>query len=408
MQSDTGGMRLIAFYLPQYYPIPENDQWWGKGFTEWTNVTKARPQFPGHYQPHLPGDLGFYDLRLPEARIAQAELARAYGIHGFCYYFYWFSGKRLLERPFNEVLTTGEPDFPFCLCWANHNWTTQWWDGAGYQILMKQEYSPDDDIRLIKSLLVAFRDPRYIRVNGKPLLLIYRVNDLPDPRRTADRWRGEAARAGLPGIFLCTVASLPSLHVDPGSVGFDAAVEFQPDWQHLPAPIKPRKPLWRRLWHRAVPTYRQQDPQRGFYVHDVRSYAAVAQAMMRKPLPPYKEFPCVTPGWDNSPRREAEARIFIDGTPEVYGTWLNSAIRRSAGAFQGEERLVFINAWNEWAEGNHLEPDRKWGLQYLEATLTACIAGDEEERTRELGLAGLGKSGMSRAHHRRQDGRRAG
>ncbi len=178
----NGGVRGIAFHLPQFHPIPENDEWWGKGFTEWTNVAKATPRFPGHYQPHLPADLGFYDLRLPEARAAQAELAARYGIYGFCYYHYWFSGRRLLERPVNEIWKSGEPDFPFCLCWANENWTRQW-DGQNAQVLLEQHYSAADDLAHIRSLIPLFKDRRYIRVADRPLLLVYRASRLPEPEK---------------------------------------------------------------------------------------------------------------------------------------------------------------------------------------------------------------------------------
>src|SRR6266478_229140 len=188
-------IRPIAFYLPQYHTIPENDIWWGKGFTEWTNVVKARPQFKGHYQPHLPGELGFYDLRLEEVRQRQAALAREYGLYGFCYYHYWFNGRRILERPFKEVLASGKPDFPFCLCWANENWTRVW-DGGGQDVLLQQHYSAEDDRQHIRWLANAFRDPRYIRIGGRPLFLVYRTELLPDPARTAAIWRNEVAKAG--------------------------------------------------------------------------------------------------------------------------------------------------------------------------------------------------------------------
>src|SRR5215467_8332153 len=180
---ENENVRLIAFYLPQFHPISGNDQWWGKGFTEWRNVVRGRPLFPGHYQPHLPADLGFYDLRVPEIRQAQADLAQEYGIHGFCYYHYWFNGRRLLQRPFEEILASGKPDFPFCLCWANENWTRTW-DGGDDQILLAQNYSDEDDLTHIKSLIPAFRDKRYIRVNGKPVLLVYRTTSLPNPSET--------------------------------------------------------------------------------------------------------------------------------------------------------------------------------------------------------------------------------
>src|SRR5215471_9126155 len=187
--------RLIAFYLPQFHPIPENDAWWGKGFTEWTNVARARPVFRGHYQPHMPADLGFYDLRLPEVRQAQADLAREYGIHGFCYYHYWFGGKRLLQYPFDRVLTSGKPDFPFCLCWANEPWTRAW-DGREQDILQPQSYSEEDDRRHIVSLLPAVLDERAIRVEGKPLFLVYQARELPDPAQTVEVWQEVAREAG--------------------------------------------------------------------------------------------------------------------------------------------------------------------------------------------------------------------
>ena len=224
---ELGGddIRAIAFYLPQFHPIPENDRWWGKGFTEWTNVTKARPNFEGHYQPHLPADLGFYDLRLPEVREQQAELAGEYGVHGFCYYHYWFGGRRLLERPFNEALSSGRPDFPFCLCWANENWTRRW-DGGNDEILMSQRHSDEDDRNLIRSLFPAFEDRRYIRINGKPLLIVYRAGILPNAERTTVIWREEMKNAGLGEIHLCMAQTWGIF--DPGPYGFDSAVEFPP------------------------------------------------------------------------------------------------------------------------------------------------------------------------------------
>ncbi len=244
--SNNGRTRAIAFYLPQFHPIPENDQWWGKGFTEWTNVIKARPLFKNHYQPHLPADLGFYDLRLPETRKAQADLARQHGIHGFCYYHYWFNGKRLLERPLDEVLTSGQPDFPFCICWANENWTRRW-NGEDQDILIKQTYSSEDDLNHIRTLIPYFRDHRYIKVNGRPLILIYRVSSLPHPAQTAAIWRREAIRAGFPDLYLCTVVSLGTLDFDPASIGFDSAVDFPPNCNHRTQRIKPIRCRFKRL-----------------------------------------------------------------------------------------------------------------------------------------------------------------
>jgi len=354
-------VRLIAFYLPQYHPIPENDAWWGRGFTEWTSVAKARPRFRGHYQPHLPADLGFYDLRLPEARAAQAELARQYGIHGFCYYHYWFHGRRLLERPFREVLASGQPDFPFCLCWANESWTRAW-DGRSGTVLMEQTYSPEDDLRHIEWLLEAFADPRYIRIGGRPLMMVYRTGRLPEPRRTADAWREAARRRGMADICLCTVESFSDERVDPHQLGFDAAVEFQPDWLRLGRPL--RRPL--ASLSRFQPSrLRRADPRDRVY-----HYATVMENMLRKPPPSYRRYPCVTPSWDNSARREAGALILDQSTPELFQSWLTAAVRGELAQADGD-RVVFINAWNEWAEGNHLEPDQRHGRAYLEATARA-------------------------------------
>ena len=224
--------RFIAFYLPQFHPIPENDQWWGPGFTEWTNVVRGRPLFPGHYQPHLPADLGFYDLRLPEARLRQAELAAAHGIEGFCYWHYWFNGRRLLERPFNEVLASGEPKLPFCLAWANETWSRRWL-GEEKQILMKQAYGPADDLNHIRWLITAFADPRYIRVANRPLFVVYRPHDLPVPKRTADVFRTECIRQGMPDPYLLGADAHRS-GVDCWTLGFDGTLVFEPQLGALP------------------------------------------------------------------------------------------------------------------------------------------------------------------------------
>jgi hypothetical protein len=219
-------IRPIAIYLPQFHPVPENDLWWGKGFTEWTNVAKAKPLFDGHYQPHLPADLGFYDLRLAEVREEQAAMAKKYGIEGFCYYHYWFNGKRILERPFNEVLSSGKPDFPFMLCWANENWTKVW-DGGENNILLEQKYSDEDDISHIKSLIPAFKDERYIKVDGKPVFAIYRSANIPDVKRTLETWRKEAKKEGLE-LYLCRMEGFGTWGESYLNDGFDAAISFEP------------------------------------------------------------------------------------------------------------------------------------------------------------------------------------
>jgi lipopolysaccharide biosynthesis protein len=354
-------VRVLAFYLPQYHPIRENDAWWGPGFTDWDNVAAARPLFAGHEQPHEPADLGRYDLRDPAVRAAQAALAAAHGIDGFCYYHYWFGGRRLLERPFAEVLASGAPDVPFCLCWANEPWTRRW-DGHARAVLMPQTYSADDDRAHLRSLIPAFADARHVRVDGRPLFLVYRASQLPDPRATTDRWRGEALRAGLPGLCLGRVESFPSERGDPRALGFDVAVEFQPRWADL-GPGRRRGPHWALA--RALGL---ADPVDG--MHRIHDYGALAARAQAAPVAPYPRLRCVMPGWDNSPRRAREAAIFTGSTPEAYGAWLAATLAQAA-ARPPAERVVFVNAWNEWAEGCHLEPCRRWGRAYLDATASA-------------------------------------
>jgi lipopolysaccharide biosynthesis protein len=362
-------VKAIAFHLPQFHPIPENDQWWGKGFTEWSNVVKATPRFAGHYQPQLPTDLGFYDLRVPEARAAQAELARSYGIHGFCYYHYWFLGRQVLERPVNEVGKSGEPNFPFCLCWANENWTRRW-DGLDDEVLLEQRYSPKDDLAHIRSLIPMFLDPRYIRVGDRPVFLVYRASHLPEPGRTTETWRREAERAGLKGLFLVRVESLKNDNCDPRDIGFDSGLQFQPLWS-LAGYQRIYRQKW---WHiRRLVTH-----ERGLRDNLVYDYELLVRNALAASDPGYPRMPCVCPGWDNSPRRAHGATILFNSTPELYEGWLRELVgRQKARLSEGDsasisaDSLVFINAWNEWAEGNHLEPCQKWGRKYLEATQRA-------------------------------------
>jgi lipopolysaccharide biosynthesis protein len=346
-------VKSIAFYLPQFHPIPENDEWWGRGFTEWTNVVKARPRFRGHYQPHLPADLGFYDLRLAESRRAQADLAREYGVHGFCYYHYWFHGKPLLERPLEACLELGEPAFPFCVCWANENWTRKW-DGLDNETLIAQQFSIEDHLNHIRSLAPIFADSRYIRIDGKPVFLVYRVGVLPEPLAVTDLWREEALRHGIGELYLCRVERTPE-HGDPRPLGFDAAVEFHPNGGTVLELLS--------SWRRRVMRLQGRlglDYDRSLIV-DYRRYV---DRHLTEPPTDYPRFPCVMTGFDNSPRTR-EAIIVRDATPDVYHEWLRHAMERANATRQ---KFVFINAWNEWAEGAHLEPCQKWGRAYLEAT----------------------------------------
>lgn len=355
-------LRLIAFYLPQYHPIPENDKWWGKGFTEWQNVCKAKPLFPGHYQPHLPTDLGFYDLRSEESRIAQADLARENGIYGFCYYHYWFNGKRLLERPLEEMLASNKPDFPFCLCWANENWTRRW-DGQDDSILMEQVYSEADDRAHIKELFKFFKDPRYIRINDKPVFLVYRTENIPNLLRTTEVWREEARNAGIGELYLLRVESIGS--VNPHEIGFDAALEFAPDWNRMGTVARSYSPDDPNLPDIV------EIPNEVYDKNYTRSYGELVEEMLKKEQPSYPWMRCVTPSWDNSARKKEKAVILVGSSPKAYQTWLEKVINKTVAHNDPSERFIFINAWNEWAEGNHLEPCIKWGRSYLEATRNA-------------------------------------
>ena len=355
MTPTSPALRFLAFYLPQFHPIPENDAWWGTGFTEWRNVAAARPAFRGHDQPHVPADLGFYDLRIPEVREAQADLAKAHGIDGFVYYHYWFNGRRLLERPFDEVLASGSPDLPFALCWANENWTRVW-DGSAREVLLAQEHSEADDRAHLRSLVPALRDERYIRVDGRPLLMVYRTGLLPDPRRTAAAWRDEARRAGLGDLYLARVEALGE-KADPAELGFDAAIEFAPDAADVPAHLGDSR-VWEPL--------RKHGLAPGRLRHHVVPYAGVVERLSTRARPEYLRYPCVTPSWDNSARRKHSALVLQGSTPEQYGAWLAKTCERFEPP-SATENVVFVNAWNEWAEGNHLEPDQRWGKAYLEA-----------------------------------------
>jgi lipopolysaccharide biosynthesis protein len=369
-QGSEAIIRAIAFHLPQFHPIPENDEWWGKGFTEWTNVVKARPRFPGHHQPHLPADLGFYDLRLPEARAAQAQLAGQYGIHGFCHYHYWFNGRRLLERPVREILASGEPDFPFCLCWANENWTRRW-DGQNQAVLL--HYSLEDDLAHIRALIPFFLDKRYIRVMDRPLFAVYRASELPEPQKTTELWRREAERAGLKGLFLVRVSSFDQERHDPRALGFDCAADFQPNARAMAASKIDR----RKWWHRE----RLGTREPWFRENNLFDYATFAESALNGWSGTYPRIPCVCPGWDNSARRPTDATILVNSAPEIYEAWLREVVNRqrkrittATAADNPTDSLVFINAWNEWAEGNHLEPCQKWDRKYLEATRRALGA----------------------------------
>jgi lipopolysaccharide biosynthesis protein len=340
-------VRLLAFYLTQFHPTPENDEWWGRGFTEWTNTTKAAPLFPGHYQPHLPADLGFYDLRLRQSRRDQISMAKENGIDGFCYHYYWFSKQRILNEPLDDMLADPGSDMPFCLCWANENWTRRW-DAAEHEILIAQKYLPTDDLDFIKDLLPIFEDKRYIRIDNSPFLIVYRPQHLPDARKTVKIWRDYCRSEGLGEIHIC--AAMTHGNWDYKQYGFDSGVEFPPH----------------NLDGISMVTDLETNSHFEGHIVDYKSIADIYLA--RSYSKELNGFRTVFPSWDNTARRGHRGFITLNGTPENYSHWLSEAVRLTKRDFPNSERLVFINAWNEWAEGCHLEPDRKYGRKFLEAT----------------------------------------
>ncbi len=351
---EAGEPSILAFYLPQFHPFPENDKWWGKGFTEWTNVSKAVPQFRGHYQPRLPGELGFYDLRLSEIMARQIELAKIYGVSGFCFHYYWFDGHRLLEHPIETFLATKtkELDFPFCLCWANENWTRRW-DGAEDDILMKQNHTPDDDAKVFADLFRYMSDSRYIRVDGKPVIVIYRPSIIPNILELVRIWRSLAEEVGLPGLYL--VATNAFGFSTPAEIDFDANCQFPP---HAVAVGEMNDSL------------DLLNPAFGGHVYPyddaIEAWLKVLKGVGENP-PDRPYFPGVMTGWDNEARKPGAGHVFHGATPAKFYRWLKEAVSWSKKHNPAREQFVFINAWNEWAEGTYLEPDRQFGYAYLAA-----------------------------------------
>lgn len=356
-------VRCVAFYLPQFHPIPENDAAWGEGFTEWTNVRRALPRFEGHAQPRLPGDLGEYDLRDPGVLRAQAELARAHGVDAFCFYHYWFGGLEPLAAPLRAWLASPSIDLAFCLCWANESWTRRW-DGRDRDVILEQKHGADDDLAWIAAIAPYLRDPRYLRVDGRPLLLIYRPSLLPDPHGSAARWRRWCADNGIGEIHLACVQSLD--RAGPDAYGFDSAVAFPPndararDLSGQQIAIDPNGP------------------------GEVRDWRDVASGHLNSPEPSYRRFPAVNAGWDNEPRRAGRGRAFIHAAPRRYRDWLAVTLRAERARAAGSDGLVFINAWNEWAEGAVLEPDARLGHAWLQAHRAARAMGSAGASTSAL------------------------
>jgi len=354
----SANIRLIAFYLPQFHPIPENNEWWGEGFTEWTNVKPAKPQFVGHYQPHMPDELGYYDLCDDvETQLRQVELAKLYGLEGFCFYFYWFDGKRLLEDPVQQYLDNEALDLPFCLCWANENWSRRW-DGLDSEILIGQNHSAEDDLAFIEYVSKYMLDERYIRIDSKPLLLVYRPGLLPSAKKTAERWRHWCRDNGLGEIYLAYTQSFEG--VDPKKYGFNAAIEFPPNRADV-------QPL-------CIDELELLNDGFSGVLYDL---STIAKASRNYVKPDYTLFRGVCPSWDNTARRKGKGTIFVNSSPAVYQEWLfNAAVDTVGRSNQKDENLVFVNAWNEWAEGAHLEPDQDYGYAYLQATRDALAQAD--------------------------------
>lgn len=369
--------RVIAFYLPQFHPTPENDLWWGKGFTEWTNVVKAKPQFRGHVQPKIPADLGFYDLRLPEVRKAQADMARKYGVEGFCYWHYWFgNGKRILEMPFEQVLQTGEPDFPFCLGWANHSWTNKTWKkNTTFQkdtVFLEQTYGDDKDYENhFYTVLRAFKDKRYITVDGKPLFLIYAPFQFQNLSHFIQLWRNLAQQNGLPGIhFIGTVESIGrfdkgilhdymsdiSENYDKAmQLGLDAINSYGVRRGEMLAAGKYHK-MFDRVINHLIPSSKTQKYDYGKVVANLYTAEDSKEYI----------YPTVLPRWDRTPRHGKGADVYTGSTPELFKRNVENALEIVKDK-DPEHRIIFLRAWNEWGEGNYMEPDLEWGHAYLEA-----------------------------------------
>ncbi|BDQ38457.1 hypothetical protein SYK_28170 [Pseudodesulfovibrio nedwellii] len=361
--SSPSAIEALAFYLPQFHPIPENDEWWGEGFTEWTNVTKTLPMYPGHDQPKHPGSMGYYDLRLPEVMKQQAELAKKFGVHGFCFHHYDFSGRRILETPVDNFIANPDIDIPFCLCWANENWTRRW-DGFDQDILLSQNHSPEDDVRFINSMVPYFADSRYIRKDGKPFFIVYKAEQFPDMAGTLQRWRDRWDELYGEGLYLVMAQSFGA--EDPRDYGFDAAVQFPP---HKYSWDNPR--LNDQL--NVVPDY---DGQIFDYEHFAKSYSSVD--------PEYVLYKTVSPAWDNTARRGVCGTIFANSNPSKYKKWLDLASKWTSSKHPSGSQFVFINAWNEWAEGAYLEPDRTYGYAYLNATSQVLAEYPKMRATKDL------------------------
>lgn len=372
--------RVIAYYLPQFHPIPENDKYWGKGFTEWTNVAKAKPLFKGHYQPRIPADLGFYDLRLPEVREQQAQMAREAGIEGFCYWHYWFgNGKRLLQRPFNEVLQSGKPDFPFCLAWANHSWKTSTWENGGKdRMIVEQRYLGEEDYTLhFQEVLPAFRDKRYITIEGKPLFAIFDPYNFRDVSNFIKAWQRLAKENGLKGIYFIAMSNSTStlqrnadgtlkrvapnlqsserVYNDLLNLGFDGINSFGKSRAEMLYMGKYAR-IAKKLLHQYLP----------FLPTHRINYEKITQHFFAPEDSWQNVYPSIFPQWDRTPRAGNSEGVYVNATPTTFKKHIQNALNVIKNKDM-EHRILFLRAWNEWGEGNYVEPDLKYGHGFLDA-----------------------------------------
>jgi hypothetical protein len=362
-------MKIISLFLPQFHPIPENNQWWGEGFTEWYNVVKGRPHYKGHHQPQMPGELGFYDLRCRDTRFAQFELAREYGIDAFCYYHYWFNGKLVIERPVEDHAKDPSMDFPFCVCWANENWTRAW-DGMSREVLLGQNYHKEDDITHIRYLATLFQSESYLKVDGKPLFVIYRSDGIPNGAETIATWREEIKNLGFPDLYLCAFKSNFPQKSEEELIaeGYDAIIDFQPNLRNTRKPdfTQRLKGLFYRKLNLALKSLGL--PEKSSAIR--HSYRSIVESVLaEKEERKHKFFPCAFPTWDNSVRRKIGSSIQNED-PQLFQKWMEKNMEQ-VEEYPEAEQLVFINAWNEWAEGCHLEPDQRYGRIWLEAVKCA-------------------------------------
>lgn len=382
-------MKIIAFYLPQFHDIPENDKWWGKGFTEWVNVKKAKPLFPGHPQPRVPQGENYYNLLNDDVKVWQAKLAKEHGIYGFCYYHYWFNGKLVLEKPMEQMLKDPAVDIPFCVCWANEPWTKAW--VGKNEVILPQFYGGEKEWKEHYDYLAPFfKDPRYITEDGKPLMIIYRAEVIPELNRMLDYWEELARADGFPGLHYAYQSITFDMLTDKDDSRFDWNIEFQPSyawWDMSSSSALKGSRFWAWLRSAKRKLYAFVEKRLGFdmerYLGNARqrqdvlkmSYDDVWQAVLARTPESEKNVPGGFVGWDNTPRKGTNGRVLVGDSPAKLEKYLTEQIRRAKEVYHKD--TLFLYAWNEWAEGGYLEPDERFGLGNLEAIRNALNANHE-------------------------------